>query len=84
MPETQDIIDNIADTIEEEFSGLYCNCKHLLSLHSAGKCRFLGYNSGMYYSCDCTKKVQLEFKIKIYVEEEISDDRTNNSNKKAA
>lgn len=78
------IIDTIADTIEEEFSGLYCECKHLLSGHIAGKCYFFGRENDMFVGCDCTNKVPLQFKVKVHVEDAISDVRTDNSSEKVA
>lgn len=75
MPEIDDIISQTMQSIEDEFSGLFCTCKHLLKEHSVGKCYALDFNGTVWSSCDCTKVKIYQFKVKTNVFIELPGDR---------
>jgi len=72
---SNEIISQEVQTREEEISGDFCSCGHLLQEHSVGKCYALGFNGISFASCQCSHTKELTFCITVTVED--FEDATN-------
>lgn len=72
------------ESLEDEFSGKFCKCGHLLSEHFSWECRALDFNGTVWVGCDCTKPVPNTFEIKFYVTIEFQTTESDSNNIKAA
>lgn len=72
------------ESIEDEFSGDFCKCGHLLTEHYSWKCNALDFNGTVWVGCDCTKPIPNVFEIKFYVQIDIQPVEPDSNSTKTA
>lgn len=71
MSEIYDMVDEMAQTEEDIFSGKFCKCGHLLSIHCAGKCYSFNFDGAKFWSCTCTTPIMAKFEIKVKIHDSL-------------